>query len=305
MREDWTAAAREIIERQTGRIEATNVFHTWGPTIVLGATPVTGAPVVLKASGLQNVAVEAATCDRARAAGVPAPVVLDSGTDQRLPGERWFLMERVPGKRWSEQAFSRQGDLAVLEQLATHFRSLHAIRLPGYGRLTEAGEGEQTSWTAWLAEGFARSAEPLVADGYLTAGFRGLTEAVLSAMEPLLASRPGALIHGDLGDGEIYVDPDTMKITGLVDWGASVVGDPLYEFARFVAGGPVDDSRPGAFRPALFDFYGSPESDDERALIDLYDAYNAIENANWSRVEGMDWMESLCAKGLSLLQRLR
>jgi aminoglycoside phosphotransferase (APT) family kinase protein len=305
MREDWAAAARDVIERELGPLQATNVFHTWGPTIVLGAEPAAGPSAVLKASAAQNVAIEAAACERARAAGVPTAEILAGGADPRLPGERWFLMTRVRGRRWNENRFEQPGELAILEQLAGHFRTLHAVRLSGYGRLTEAGSGDHDSWTAWLADGFSDSADPLIAAGQLSAEFRGLVDDVLSAMEPLLATRPGALIHGDLGDGEIYVDPSTATITGLVDWGAAVVGDPLYEFARFVAGGPVDDWRPVAYRPPLLDFYGGPRGGDEQALADLYDAYNAIENANWSLVEGYDWTDSLCAKGLGLLRGLR
>jgi aminoglycoside phosphotransferase (APT) family kinase protein len=301
----WTAAAAEIITREVGPLQTANRFHTWGPTIVLGAQPVTGPPVVLKASELQNVAIEAATCERAGKAGVPTPEVLAKGTDERLPGGRWFLMRRLPGRRWTDVAFDRQGDLAVLEQLAACLRALHAIRLPGYGRLTEAGTGERASWEEWLADGFRASAGPLITHGHLTAEFHELVGDVLDATAPLLATRPGALIHGDLGDGEVYVDPETAKITGLVDWGAAVVGDPVYEFSRFVAGGPVDDPRPEVYRPALLDFYGRPHGTDERALADLYDAYNAIDNAAWSLVEGYDWMDSLCAKGLGLLRDLR
>lgn len=304
---DWTAAAAEIITRESGPLQATDRFHTWGPTIVLGAQPVTGPPVVLKASALQNVAIEAATCERATNAGVPAPEVVAQGTDQRLPGSRWFLMRRVPGRRWNEVTFDRQGDLAVLEQLAACFRALHAVRLPGYGPLTEGGVGDRATWTECLADGFHASADPLIARGHLTAEFHELVDDVIDAMAPVLATRPGALIHGDLGDGEIYVDPYTAKIGGLVDWGAAVVGDPLYEFARFVAGGPIDDPRPEAYRPALLDFYGDPRGIGklEEALLHLYDAYNAIENANWSLVEGYDWMDSLCAKGIGLLRDLR
>ncbi|GAB3400647.1 phosphotransferase family protein [Flindersiella endophytica] len=312
MEASWGAAAYEIITREAGPLETTNRFHTWGPTIVFGAQPMTGPPVVLKASELQNVAIEAATCTRAGKAGIPTPEVLAEGFDQRLPGGRWFLMRRIPGKRWTDVTFDRQGDLAVLEQLAACFRTLHAIRLPGFGRLTEAGGGERASWAEWLADGFRASADPLIARGHLTAEFHQLVGDVLDAMAPLLASRPGALIHGDLGDGEVYVDPETRKITELVDWGAAVVGDPLYEFARFVAGGPVDDPRPEAYRPALLDFYGGRQGwwsglgrIDAEALAELYDAYNAIDNAHWSLVEGYDWMDSLCAKGLGLLRDLR
>ncbi len=39
------------------------------------------------------------------------------------------------------------------------------------------------------------------------------------------------LIHGDFGASNIIWDPETCKITGIIDFGGSGLGDPAYDFA--------------------------------------------------------------------------
>ena len=41
----------------------------------------------------------------------------------------------------------------------------------------------------------------------------------------------GALCHGDLKVAHILIDAD--RLAGVIDWGDAVVGDPLWEIARF------------------------------------------------------------------------
>lgn len=41
-----------------------------------------------------------------------------------------------------------------------------------------------------------------------------------------------SLLHTDFNQRNLFVDPKTYKITGVIDWGEAMFGDPIYDFAR-------------------------------------------------------------------------
>lgn len=41
-----------------------------------------------------------------------------------------------------------------------------------------------------------------------------------------------SLLHTDINQKNIIVNPKTKKVTGIIDWSESMFGDPLYDFAR-------------------------------------------------------------------------
>lgn len=243
----------------------------------------------------------------AQRAGVPAPRVLARGDHDGLPGRRWYLMSRLSGTPWRELGADAGRDATVLDQLAESFARQHSVRRSGFGPVADESGGAFESWTDWLRRGFTVDIGQLLDAGAADAGLLGLAESALAAVAVELAERPGALVHGDLGDGEVFVDAATGRVTGIADWGAAVIGDPLYEFARFVAGGPVDDPRVPRLLPGLRAAYAARTGVDwerHRRLVELYDAHNAINNAAWALREGVDWVGSLRGKAERLLRRV-
>ena len=296
----------EILTREFGQLSNFHEFRTWGPTLVVGADDSAGHRVVFKASSLQDVRIEAETSRRALAAGVPVPAILAEGGDDRLPGSSWFVMQRLRGIPWNEAFWSRPQHVALIGELAGHLATLHRVRISGYGPLTLDGNGAFDSWSVWLDTGFKRATNALSAAGVLEASFVESLRKLLLDRCTELDARPSSLVHGDLGDGEIYADEENYAITGIVDWGASVVGDPYYEFARFVAGGPVDDPRPAAYGVPLRQFYEAlPETamPPTSVVETLYTLHNTLLNAEWSLIEATDWVEPLCYEAKRLLAR--
>jgi len=41
-----------------------------------------------------------------------------------------------------------------------------------------------------------------------------------------------SLLHPDFNQRNLFIDPNSNKITGIIDWSESMFGDPLYDFAR-------------------------------------------------------------------------
>ncbi|ADD42479.1 phosphotransferase family protein [Stackebrandtia nassauensis] len=216
-------------------------------------------------------------------------------------------MSRLSGTPWRELGADVGRDARVLDQLAEVFAHLHSVRGKGFGPVTDESDDSFGSWAEWLRQGLTVDIGQLLDARVADRGLLELAESALSAVAVELADRPGALVHGDLGDGEVFVDATTGRVTGIADWGAAVIGDPFYDFARFVAGGPVDDARVPRLLPGLRAAYAARTGidwDDHRRLMDLYDAHNAVNNAAWALREGVDWVASLRAKAERLLQRV-
>ncbi|MGC4105678.1 MAG: aminoglycoside phosphotransferase family protein [Thermomicrobiales bacterium] len=173
---------------------------------------------------------------------MPTPAILAEGTDTALPGGRWFLMDRVEGMRWAELDWPMNRQRRILHHLADVFVKLHGIAVEGSGPLTDDGRGIFPDWPSWLTASFDDAGRTLVMALMST---RNVAQVVtlVDELRTVLLTRPSSLLHADLGDGEVFVDAEA-RVAGIVDWGSSIGGDPLYEFARFVAGGPDDDPAP-------------------------------------------------------------
>jgi aminoglycoside phosphotransferase (APT) family kinase protein len=283
--------AAEVLRQRFGQGEIF-VHETWGASVVVEHE----GGVLLKANGDRSVRAEARIAAIVRDAGVPAPIVLEQGVDDRLPGGRWILMERVPGEVWDHRNASPDSLDATMRDLAAHLRRLHAIRLEGYGWIDDDGRGTSTSWTDWVRDEVAKSAAML--GDHLPTGFARRADRVV---REVIGDAPSALLNADLNLSEIFVDPTTGMVTGIVDWAAAAVGDPLLDLATFAFGGPADDPIPPKLQPLLIAAY-RPTDLDER-VIDIYQLLNHLWNACWCIANGVDsWIPGFCTEGARLLE---
>src|SRR5262249_33615334 len=191
-----------------------------------------GRRFVVKASMLHDALLaEAWACARGAGGGFPAPAILALGRLGTDDGMSAFITRRVPGGPivTGHPAFPEVG---------VGLRRLHDVRLPRFGWLAEASWDERGdlslahgSWLDFLHGicGHARS----LAGNYVVAA--RLAEAAAAAIDAhadaLAAVAVGSLCHGDLKAAHILVD--ASRLTGVIDWGDAVVGDPLWDIARF------------------------------------------------------------------------
>lgn len=92
------------------------------------------------------------------------------------------------------------------------------------------------------------------------------------------------MLHADLGDREVYVDPATGAVTALVDWGDALIGDPLYDLVRFVGGGAADDPRPAELHPQLHRHYfelNPTDVDYAHRMMTFYRFHICVVEAAW------------------------
>src|SRR6266851_1332555 len=191
-----------------------------------------GRRCVVKASMLHEaVRAEAWACARSADAGCAAPAILGRGRLGTEDSMSAFIMRRVAG-----------GPIVAahpaLPEVGVGLRHLHDVRLPGFGWLAEAAWDERgafalrhSSWLGFL-QGICGDVR-LLADRYGIAA--AVAEAAAAALDAhaaaLAAVEVGSLCHGDLKAAHILVD--VGRLAGVIDWGDAVVGDPLWDIARF------------------------------------------------------------------------
>jgi aminoglycoside phosphotransferase (APT) family kinase protein len=285
------AIAAEILRERHGATGPVTVHETWGASVVVEADN-----LLLKANGDFSPVAETLVARRVRAAGVPAPEIVDHGTDARLPGGRWIVMLRMPGVGFAPREATEVQVATTIGDVARHLATLRDVHLPGWGWVGEDGRGEHDSWRAWLHQSFDEAIAQL--DDRLPAGFAAVArQAVDSTPEP----QQGSICNGDLGLAHVLVDPVTGHVTGILDWAAAVIGDPLYDVAIFSMGGPAGDPIQDVLQPRLVDAYGADPHDPR---IRLYRAINHLNNAGWSIANDItSWTDDLCRAATRLLDR--
>ncbi|HVX43728.1 MAG TPA: aminoglycoside phosphotransferase family protein [Mycobacteriales bacterium] len=298
--------ATAVIAEHCGRPVAVWPYFTWARSVVVGARLADGSEVVLKANGDRSVRAEACALRLAADAGVPVPPVLGEGIAEDLPGRHWMLLGKAHGRPWTLPTPNSRASARTQEDLGRVFARLHGCALPGFGQLTEDGTGGYERWSEWLTDSLAGPLHFLRSGGYFEPALTSRIERLFTDLAPLLDRRPGVLIHGDLGGMEIFVNTRN-QVVGIVDFGNAVVGDPLYDFAHFVRGGPADDPRSAAILPGVRRSYiahGGENPPNWDQLFAVYDVFNTVRNAEWAVREDVPWVTGLRDKAVQLLDRL-
>lgn len=190
--------------------------------------------------------------DSLRQAGVPTPRVLAVDRSGRHEGEfldfPFLVLEKAEGMPMDRWLLERKPNLAdrhaVLRQVGEILRRIHSLPVAsGWGNLNDEGVGRFDSWAEYLEENRVRQA-----DGRLVRTLDSVwmeREALLSAAErsrlAAIFERPDGfegpaaprLVHNDLTLKNIFLDPDELVVTAILDLHNALAGDPALDIARF------------------------------------------------------------------------
>lgn len=166
---------------------------------------VSGETVYLKSGS--TVEAEARACELARSVGVPAPRIL-------AVEPTYLISAEVPG--------SPSDDDAVLTSAGRAFRRLHDIR------------GNDGDW----AERLLRLIDRLdVLAGIVPSDLADRLREIVPPFIDGVADVDPVLLHADLHSRHLYAVGNDL--TGVIDWGDTMYGDPLFDVARFSMSGPA------------------------------------------------------------------
>ncbi|GLU48891.1 acyl-CoA dehydrogenase [Nocardiopsis ansamitocini] len=161
---------------------------------------------------------------------VPVPATRLLCTDESVIGARFYVMDLVPGTPYRDgaqlAAIGPRRTHAVLLRLVDTLAELHAVDpvsvgLADFGRPDGFLERQLRRWSRQLAASHSRD-------------LAGAEELRARLAAGLPRERAAAIVHGDYRLDNVLVD-DADRITAVLDWEMSTLGDPLTDLALVLA----------------------------------------------------------------------
>jgi Ser/Thr protein kinase RdoA (MazF antagonist) len=237
-----------------------------GLACILKVAPPDHVRVLRYERGIMQAEVETMRLVRAQTE-VPVPEIYTHDTSRRLIDNDYYLMACIPGTPLNKlrKSLSEQEQHEVDRQAGRLTRQINALHGPAFGYVAQP-ERHASSWRV----AFADMLDGVLADGIdagvaLPLPYEEIRERVSRWYSALDAVTVPQLVHWDLWDGNIFVDPVTRRINGIVDFERALWGDPLME-CQFEFRGP---------QSAYAEGYGQPMFITEEDVIrrTLYNVY--------------------------------
>jgi aminoglycoside phosphotransferase (APT) family kinase protein len=196
---------------------------------------------------------------------LPVPAVICHDTSGSIIPNEYFIMQFMPGTsllRLRGQLTANQND-TIQRQVGACLRKINNITGQRFGAFAHP-EAPGQSWRA----AFRLMAADVLADGadknvQLPIGYADVYALLAAHYDALDGVTTPQLVHWDMWDANVLLDPATMQVTGLIDFECALWGDPLIEW-NFAAPSP-----------AFLEGYGRalPFTHAERTRRALYDVY--------------------------------
>jgi transketolase len=128
----------------------------------------------------------------------------------------------------------------LLHELGRFVARLHQIPSERFGLLdvrpfvegagpAPNARGLRSCWSSYLLLNLERHVQTCVEIGAITLAEARRIEHVFKTLTSYVAEAPSRLLHGDLGNHNVFVDGG--RIAALLDWEDSLCGDPIFEIA--------------------------------------------------------------------------
>jgi len=229
------AALQNFTELTDGYFNAAYLLElTDGSKCVLKVAPPDEVRILRYEQGIMQAEVETIRLVRQHTQ-VPAPEIFAHDRSRQIIGSDYFLMSFLPGVPLNKlrKDLTAGQNAAIDRQAGIYLRQMNMIRGPRFGALSQPAH-QFDSWRSAcdallrdvLQDGQdLRVRMPLPYDEIYLLMVRHY-----AALDEVTA--PG-LVHWDLWDGNIFLDPETRSITGIIDFERALWGDPLME-ANFI-----------------------------------------------------------------------
>jgi aminoglycoside phosphotransferase (APT) family kinase protein len=234
----------DLVRRATGAAPVRLIpVPTVPDTIVYEAELPTGSAIfkAIDADGRDpdGIGLEAWMCETVRGLGVPAPQVLALDTSRSALPSSYFIMEKAAGQPLSSLPSAQQDPF--FRQIGAHLRRMHALLIDGFGWLDEQHyrqhgmvRGSDATWQHAVLKDVDASLAYFQHIGALEAQFIESVERVVELAESQLRTITiGQLMHGDVGELHVWVDPNRGDVTSFIDFGQRSAGDPIWDIMQF------------------------------------------------------------------------
>lgn len=274
------AAARQVAVQRLGRDDlidfqemidgyfnaAYRLTFAAGLNCVLKVAPLPGVRVLRYEQNILQTEVTALRLVKERTT-VPVPAVLYADDSREILPTPYFVMEFIPGEALHKlrPTLPAEAQAQIDQQIGRCLRQMNQITSPSFGYPARPEE-RHSRWQI----AFDRMLANLLQDGLemdvrLPLDYPVLRRRLASHYAVLDEVATPSLVHWDLWDGNIFIDPDTLHITGIIDFERALWADHLME-CNFGAFG---------LNPAFLEGYGlalpyTPAQARRRALYNTY-----------------------------------
>lgn len=196
--------------------------------------------------------------------------------ESQTVGEVFIGYRKIPGKNFDMQVFHsmRHDDLCVIaNQLAQFLSELHNIPLQAEFMDHHYQQNQYKYWENMYRR-IQEKLFPYMSNGNQIIVIKHFEDFLNDTMN--FQYKP-AIVHGDFGVGNILIDHKLPKVTGIIDFGGSHVGDPAVDAAAIISGYGED------FLKQMYLFYPKLQNAESRmkfymGTFALQEALFGIEN---------------------------
>jgi aminoglycoside phosphotransferase (APT) family kinase protein len=234
---------------------------------------------------------------------MPVPQVYVHDTSRAILPADYFIMDFIPGVSfWTLRADLPEADQQVIErESGRYLRQMNQIRGQSFGYF--ASPERFSTWP----ECFEHMLQGVLQDGQdagvvLPMAYADILALARSKSDCLRSVSTPSLVHWDLWAGNIFVDPATRKITGIIDFERALWGDPLMEVG-FGAFGDNPHFRAGYAE----DLLAAPGAATRKMLYNLYLYLIMVIECSYRQYETNDqetWARGMLAAELEKLNAL-
>lgn len=210
-----------------------------------------------------------------QATDVPVPRVHALCTDDAVAGSMFYVMDLVPGRVfWDPRLpdLSAEERTSIFDSLNRTIAAIHrldpdAVGLGDYGRKGDYLQRQVSRWTKQY-----RAAE--------TEHNAAMEDLIAWLPQNLPAEGETRLVHGDYRLDNVLIHPSEPRITAVLDWELSTLGDPRADFAYH--------AMTWRFAPDLFRGLAGVELaalgiPDERTYVESYAARSGFDpRGDWT-----------------------
>ena len=233
---------------------------------VLKVAPPAAVRVLRYEYDIMTAEVETMRLVKARTA-MPVPEIYHHDRSHAVIDNEYYLMAFLPGGPFHKlkSTLAIEDRRRIEREIGAHLAEMNAITGPAFGYFPSSTPRFDT-WR--LAFDFMLGG--VLADGQdmsvvLPLPYDALLDLVCASYSALDEIETPQLVHWDLWDGNVFVDPSTAQITGVIDFERSLWGDPLMEMNFSPLARDTVFSE-GYGRPML----ATPQQRIRRALYNIY-----------------------------------
>ncbi len=247
-------------ELTDGWFNASHLLTTHnGTEAVIKIAPPSSVRVMRYEADLMRAEVEALRLVRL-STKVPIPDVLAYDADRAIVSSEFFITNRLHGRPLNHfrSELSEETQSHVDRQIGRCLAEFCQLKGSGFGTFNDCRHRSWFSAFDHLMQGLAQDAADFMIelpDGVFDWHFRYQSE--------LNQIQNSTFVHWDLWDGNIFVDPETGNLEGLIDFERALWADPLME-ANFMS----------PSRAFLGGYGGEPlKTAEEKVRRKIYDLY--------------------------------